>query len=141
MVVQTAKDSVQNADGSIDREGSWVTLFANIKCNIQERSKQNVTERYGRKEEEHRDVIYHTNKDLSNYESHTDIRILTNKTRPSSKIVLPIHEEDNSVYKDDDGNLIDIFQFKGHIDQVRTNRNHGNNVFILWVERNKRWNP
>lgn len=129
MTIQTSKGANQNDDGSLDREAAWVEIkeFKNIKCHIQEKSKQTVVERYAKEEEEHNDLIYHTNKSLYDYVPSTAIRIIVNKANPNSKLSFPVNEED-----------IEIYEFMGSIEQVKGLRKRFK-FFILRAERNDRW--
>ena len=137
MTIQTSEGNYQqlDTDGAIDRHSSWVTLnqFKNIKCHIQEKSRETVTDKYMRHEEEHRDIIYHTSLELYNYapnfqQNQTSLRILV--ARNYGLISSPISDlTDNDIY---------IFEFMGHIEQVKAVRKRFN-FFVLRCQKTDRW--
>lgn len=130
MTIQSSELSNQHDVGSIDRAGSWVNLsdFENVRCNIQEKSKQTVTERFSKQQEEHNDLIYHQSRDLYNLEIQTTLRIIVLKSNPHTRILN---------FSIDDSDL-DIYEFKGHVEQVKGVRRR-KLLFILRCERNDMW--
>lgn len=137
MTIQTAEGNYQqlNSDGAIDRHSSWVTLeqFKNLKCHIQEKSRETVTHKYMRHEEEHRDIIYHSNLALYNYapndgQNQTLLRILV--ARNYNALSFPIS---NLLTND-----IFIFEFLGHIEQVKAQRSRFK-FFVLRCQKTDRW--
>lgn len=134
MTIQTSEGAQQDSLGAINRPDAWVNIeeFTNIRCHIQEKSKETVTERFSRTDEEHRDLIYHNNKTLYAYDpndskNQTQLRIIVNKTDPTRKLTFPVADED-----------IEIYDFMGHIEQVKAVRRRIK-FFILRAQRNNRW--
>lgn len=135
MTVQTSEGAQQDSLGAINRPDAWVNIekFTNIKCHIQEKNVRDlVTERFSRTDEEHRDLIYHNNQDLYNYnpddsKNQTQLRIIVNRTNPCNKLIFPVGDND-----------IVIYDFMGHIEQVAAVRNRIK-FFIIRAQRNNRW--
>ncbi len=130
MTVQTSEGAIQTEVGSLDRAASWVNEpnFTNIRCHIQEKSKQTVTERFSKLQEEHNDLIYHRNLSLYQLEAQPQLRIIVLKVDPCQQIIDFTLED--ATYE--------IYEFKGHVEQVKGMRRR-HKLFILRVERNDRW--
>lgn len=134
MTIQTSEGAGQTNIGSINRADSWANLpdFVNIKCHVQEKSKQTVTERFSRLDEEHNDLIYHQNLALKNYrpadqQNQTQLRIITNRIDTTKPLVFPVNEEID----------IKIYDWMGHIEQVATKRKR-HKFFILRCQHDHR---
>ena len=137
MTIQTSEGAGQSKIGSIARFNSWVNLtdFTNVRCHVQEKSKQTVAERFSRLDEEHNDLIYHTILALYNYrpadnQNQTSLRIITNRVDTTKPIVFPVTVNDIS---------IKIYDWMGHIEQVASKRRRYN-FFILRCQRDNRSN-
>jgi len=127
MTVQSSEGAVQSAVGSIDRAGSWVNVFTNVACAIQEKRRiQTVTERFSRLEEEHRDLFYHRNLEVYNVKPAVQLRVIVWKANPRLKIT------DYTLGED----AYDIYQFMGHVEQVKK---RAIIFFVLLAQRNDRW--
>ena len=130
MTVQTSEGAIQTEVGSLDRASSWVNEpdFTNVRCHIQEKSKQTVTERFSKLQEEHNDLIYHRSLTLYQLEDQPQLRIIVLKSDPCQQITdFTLADE-----------FYEIYEFKGHIEQVKGMRRR-HKFFILRVERNDMW--
>lgn len=132
MTIQTSEMASQGNSGAINRQSAWINHpdFLNVKCNIQEKSKQTVTERFSRQDEEHNDLIYHLSKSLYEFNNlpSTQLRIIVLRSNPNKVITDfdSLNEEDFWIYK-----------FMGHIEQVKSIRSK-RTFYILRCERNNR---
>lgn len=131
MTVQSSEGASQTSTGSVDRSSAWIELpgLENIKCHIQEKSKQTVTERFSKLQEEHNDLIYHQNQEIYDIDPQAELRIIVWKANPHLQINFDLRVEDAD---------LQIYTFKGHIEQVKGVRRH-KSFFILRCERNDMW--
>lgn len=134
MTIETCEGANQTSDGAINRAASWspIPQFKNILCNIQEKSRKIVNAEYGIVEELHENIAYHTNVALYNYaasltKNQTLLRVITNRN-PRNSLVFPVSLES-----------INIFMFRGHIEQISCVRGRVN-FFVLRLERSNKWN-
>jgi len=134
VTIQSSEGSGQSDMGAVNRDLGWSNLpnFVNIRCHIQEKSRETVTDEYARVDEEGRVIIYHQNKDLKNYKprddkNQTQLRIIYWKANPNSRISFPVNDND-----------VEILEFKGHIEQVGAMRGR-KKFFVLRAERNTKW--
>ena len=130
MTVQTSEGAIQTEIGSLDRPTAWVNEpdYTNVRCHIQEKSKQTVTERFSKLQEEHNDLIYHRNLTLYQLKNQPQLRIIVLKSDPCKKITdFTLADE-----------FYEIYEFKGHIEQVKGMRRR-HRFFIIRAERNDMW--
>ena len=137
MTVQTSEGTVQDKDGELDREASWVNIpeFVNIRCHIQERGRQSITDEYNYLTEANKIPIFHMVRRLYEYrpreeKNQTSLRILVNRENPAKQLVFPIEDEKKQ---------IDIYEFKGHIEEVKGVRKSSHRFFVFMTERTNRW--
>ena len=130
MSIQSSEGAVKTLQGAIDRQNSWVTVFKNIQCNIQEKKRADIiSTEFAQVGEEHRVFFYHRHNPLYEYdipeENQTQFRVITHKN-PRKLINFPLSNDKNIV----------IYEFKGHIEQIRHKVRFY--LFILATEQNQR---
>ncbi len=130
MTVQTSEGAIQIQIGSLDRASAWVNepLYTNVRCHIQEKSKQTVSSRFSKLQEEHDDLIYHQSLAIYQIPHQPRLRIIVLKSNPDLQIT-------DFTLAD---SFYEIYEFKGHIEQVKGMRRR-HKFFILRVERNDMW--
>ena len=137
MTIQTAESASNASDGTLDRESAWTnTSFVNIACNIQEKTSATVDARFNKLDTYDDNKIYHQNLDLYNYQpdsqnNQTMLRVLVWRTDPTLAISFPVSESNKK--------HIDIYEFLGHIEQVKSRRRLARRLFHLCVEKSHKW--
>ena len=118
MTIQTAESAANASDGTLDRESAWTnTSFVNIACNIQEKTSVAVDSRFNK---------------LDTYDDNqTMLRVLVWRTDPTLAISFPVSESNKK--------HIDIYEFLGHIEQVKSRRRLARRLFHLRVEKSHKW--
>lgn len=123
-------------DGALDYSGGKTALsqFENVKCNIQEKSKNSIFLDLGKEEEEYTTVIYHQSKALKEYQprgnnNQNALWIICHKNDPFSRINFADVQRNSNNY--------DVFEFKGHVEQIRAKRNP--KFYILRACRTYKW--
>jgi hypothetical protein len=125
-----------DTDGALEYGSGKAALnqFENIQCNIQEKSKESIALNLGKEEEDYTTIIYHQSKALKNYKprdnnNQNSLWIICNKDNPFALIDMNDVQRNQRDY--------DIFEFKGHIQQIRAKRT---NFYILRAKRTYKWN-
>lgn len=123
-------------DGALEYGSGKPVLsqFENLRCNIQEKSRDSTNTMFGKEEEDYTTLIYHQSKALKEYKprgnnNQTALWIVCNKNNPFSQID----------YDDVQRNSIDydLFEFRGHLEQIRARR--GPKFYILRARRTYKW--
>lgn len=139
MTIQTSEFTDQQEDGALNRESSWVTIeqFRNVRCHIQEKSaaRSILTDQYSYLTEEHKDLIFHLNRNLYLYnplnsKNQTALRILVNRNDPRKLLTEEMLNDDSN---------FEIYEFKGQIEEVKGLNVASKRFYVLLCERNNRW--
>lgn len=133
-VIQRSDMDVQSDEGFIDYQGGWITLFENIRCNVQEANLRDaIKSHYSKEEEINEDRIYYIRSDVYNkIQQNPNIRAIVYRENFRKKFDVDLLNKLN-----DNGNksLFNIYKMNSNVNITEGRIGTNKRVYILRCEK------